>query len=150
MKKAYDLGANFVLEKPLTAERISRSIRAGRGLILRERRKYFRYPVGTEAALTIGVDRKVKGKIVNLSEGGMAVEMDAAEKPSTAMRIRFLLPGSAVRIEGKCDVQWVNAGQVGLRFTQLEPESRQELTRWLTRKIESKEPMSRPMMEHER
>src|SRR5437899_2303287 len=66
MKKAYDLGSNFVLEKPLTADRISRSVRAGRGLILKERRRYFRYAVGTDAYVTVGHSEQIKGRVVNL------------------------------------------------------------------------------------
>jgi CheY-like chemotaxis protein len=143
MKQAYDLGSNFVLEKPLTADRISRSVRAGRGLILRERRRYFRYPVGTDAFVTLGDDKELKAKVLNLSEGGVAVELAIKTKPEGQIRTRFLLPLSAVQIKGKCEVQWFNDGQLGLRFTQLEPESRQELTRWLTRKIESSDPLSR-------
>src|SRR5437868_10997151 len=143
MKQAYDLGSNFVLEKPLTADRISRSVRAGRGLILRERRRYFRYPVGTDVYVTLGDDKEIKGKVLNLSEGGIAVELPFKGKPTGHIKTRFLLPHSAVQIQGKCEVQWVNDGQLGLRFTQLQPESRQELTRWLTRKIESNDPLSR-------
>jgi DNA-binding response OmpR family regulator len=143
MKQAYDLGSNFVLEKPLTADRISRSVRAGRGLILRERRRYFRYPVGTDVFVTLGDDKEIKGKVLNLSEGGIAVKVAVNGKPTGQIKTRFLLPHSAVQINGKCEVQWVNDGQLGLRFTQLQPESRQELTRWLTRKIESNDPLSR-------
>jgi hypothetical protein len=143
MKKAYELGSTFVLEKPITAERIARSVSAGRGLILRERRRYFRYPMGTEATFTVGTDKKLKGKIVNLSDGGIAVEVKVAERPSGLIATRFLLPESAVFIESKCEVQWIRDGQLGLRFIQMQPESRHELTRWLTRKIESKDPLSR-------
>jgi CheY-like chemotaxis protein len=143
MKHAYDLGSNFVLEKPLTADRISRSVRAGRGLILRERRRYFRYPVGTDVYVNLGDDKEIKGKVFNLSEGGIAVELPIKAKPTGQIKTRFLLPHSAVLIQGKCEVQWVNDGQLGLRFIHLQPESRQELTRWLTRKIESNDPLSR-------
>jgi hypothetical protein len=143
MKKAYDLGSNFVLEKPLTADRISRSVRAGRGLILKERRRYFRYAVGADAYVTVGHSEQIKGRVVNLSEGGVAVELNLKDTPKGPLNTRFLLPESAVPIEGKCEVQWANAGQLGLLFTQMTPESRQELTRWLTRKIESKAATSR-------
>ncbi|MCU1285180.1 MAG: response regulator receiver protein [Acidobacteriales bacterium] len=144
-KKAYEMGSNFVLEKPLTADRISRSVRAGRGLILKERRKFFRYAVGADAYVTVGHSEQLKGRVVNLSEGGVALELNLKDAPKGPLSTKFQLPGSAVPIEGKCEVQWANAGQLGLLFTQMTPESRQELTRWLTRKIESKAPTSRPV-----
>ncbi|MDP9268724.1 MAG: response regulator [Acidobacteriota bacterium] len=40
-REAYALGANFTLEKPLTVEVTTRTLRAAAGLIARERRRYF-------------------------------------------------------------------------------------------------------------
>jgi len=40
-------------------------------------------------------------------------------------------------IDGTCLIQWASAGKLGLRFVEMEPESRLELNRWLTRKIQT-------------
>src|SRR5258708_5929214 len=44
-KEALESGANFMLEKPLSTDKVMHSIRAAHGLILAERRRYSRFPV---------------------------------------------------------------------------------------------------------
>src|SRR5947209_4787096 len=43
VKQAYEMGANFVLDKPVSLERAAKNLRAAHGLIMRERRRYFRH-----------------------------------------------------------------------------------------------------------
>jgi CheY-like chemotaxis protein len=42
-------GASFALQRPLTPDSISNTLKAAYGLIVRERRRYFRYPVSVPA-----------------------------------------------------------------------------------------------------
>jgi DNA-binding NtrC family response regulator len=44
-------GFSFVLERPLRAESIARTLRVAYGMIVRERRRYFRYPIVVPAVL---------------------------------------------------------------------------------------------------
>src|SRR3954469_2398604 len=50
-KRAYALGANFTLDKPLTVDFTTRTLRAAVGLMLRERRRYFRQDVAVKTQL---------------------------------------------------------------------------------------------------
>src|SRR5260370_24516284 len=43
VQQAFEMGANFVLDKPISLERATRSVRAAQGLIMRERRRYQRH-----------------------------------------------------------------------------------------------------------
>src|SRR5262249_21513112 len=54
VKQAFDQGANFVLDKPISMERAVKTLRAAHGLILRERRRYFRHEVRGTATLSYG------------------------------------------------------------------------------------------------
>jgi ActR/RegA family two-component response regulator len=136
-KDAYDLGSNFVLKKPLSANLVARTVQAGRGLIMSDRRRHFRCPVGAVAKLKYGRKPAVEGTLLNVSDSGMAVLIDAKETPSGKIKVNFHLPETGVPIEGTCLIQWASAGKLGLRFVEMTPEARLELNRWLTRKIQS-------------
>src|SRR5512146_611805 len=45
VRNAFEIGANFVLDKPVNTDAATRCIRAAHGLLVRERRRYFRVPV---------------------------------------------------------------------------------------------------------
>jgi hypothetical protein len=136
-KEAYELGSNFVLKKPLAPATVSRTVQAGRGLIMSDRRRHFRCPVGAVVSLKYGKKAAIEGTVLNVSDSGMAVLIDAKETPSGKITVRFELPESGTKISGTCLIQWASAGKLGLRFVEMEPESRLELNRWLSRKIQS-------------
>ena len=136
-KDAYEMGSNFVLKKPLSAATVSRTVQAGRGLIMSDRRRHFRCPVGAVASLKYGRKASIEGTVLNVSDSGMAVLIDAKETPSGKITVKFELPESETTITGTCLTQWASAGKLGLRFVEMEPESRLELNRWLSRKIQS-------------
>src|SRR5436305_8356178 len=69
---AFDMGANFVLEKPVTPERAARSLRAAHGLMMRERRRYLRQSVNLPAVLSAN-GAATQAAILDVSEGGVSV-----------------------------------------------------------------------------
>ena len=136
-KNAYDLGSNFVLEKPLSADLISRSVQAGKGLIMSDRRRHFRCPVGAVTKLRSGNKAALEGVVLNVSDSGMAVQVDSAQLLTGNIKATFQLPGSDIAVKTDCIIQWASAGKLGLRFANMEPESQLELHRWLSRKIQA-------------
>src|SRR5512141_638847 len=105
VRGAFELGANLALEKPLTADRAKHSFRAVHGMMLQERRRYFRHPV--DVAVTLKFDDKDKHRhyeilatAINLSEGGMAVKLNSVPPDMKAMAtLHFILPGTHNWIE---------------------------------------------------
>lgn len=53
-RAAFEQGANFVLEKPLSIDRAQRSLRVAQALMLRERRRTFRHTVDTPVMIQTG------------------------------------------------------------------------------------------------
>ena len=51
MNSAFELGAHFVLQKPLTVEKIKRTLKAAYGLMMREQRSHYRHPTATRVNL---------------------------------------------------------------------------------------------------
>ncbi len=56
LRGAFELGANLALEKPITADRAKHSFRAVHGMMLQERRRYYRHDV--DIAVTVRFEDK--------------------------------------------------------------------------------------------
>ena len=138
VQDAFAMGANFVLDKPLSPERAARSFRAAHGLMMRERRRYFRHKVRVGVSLFLPSGHEVKCMLSNLSENGMAVEVPQRFEPNTQVRVRFNLPTIHSTIEAKGEIAWQdNAKQAGVRFVHLEKLQQRDLEQWLSKKFES-------------
>ena len=137
-QQAFKAGANFVIEKPIQAERAVRSLRAALGLILRERRRYFRCPLNASLTLQQGEAHEFQWSIDNVSEGGLgAVVPEYSTRVGAAsVFISFKLPQTGQLIAGKADIVWTRQGKAGLQFQALRPESRVELDRYLAKRFE--------------
>lgn len=141
VKAAYDLGANFVLSKPLTVERVTRSVRAGYGLILRERRRYQRHKVSSTGQL-ITSKGPVSTQILDVSEGGASLHFAT---PITAdgqsmVTLNFQLPGMAKAVEAKGELLWTaEEGRAGFRIIAMAPEPRRIFDDWLSQQGSSGE-----------
>ncbi len=133
---AFRKGAKFALYRPLSAEAVKRSLFAGRGPILRERRRYFRHAVEAPVGFRAG-DRNFRGKLINISEDGIAVRWLTEFTPAGAVDVRFRLPQGGV-VEATAEVVWSDsAGRAGMRFQKMESNCRRELQEWLTMKMET-------------
>jgi DNA-binding NtrC family response regulator len=137
VREAFDMGANFVLDKPLTADRFNRTLRAAQGLMKREQRRYFRNVLESEATVSLPDGKEMRGRIMNLSEGGMALKLAMQAQSATGVRVRFFLPGG-LRIEAKAEITWLKENQgVGLRFAHMDPKMQRDLEQWLGHRFEA-------------
>jgi ActR/RegA family two-component response regulator len=71
---ALKAGSSFALERPLTPDTIRRTLKAAYRLIVRERRRYFRYPISVPAAASRQGESEVFGRTVNISETRCRIE----------------------------------------------------------------------------
>ena len=133
LRTAFDMGAHFVLYKPVSAERAKASFRAARALMKRERRRNARVPVQIPITLnnrTTGATFKVV--TTDLSEGGMAVQLSKGRKDPGPWEMSFTLPGIDLPIAVSGEAAWHNpGGQVGIRFLNLSMELGHRLRAWL-------------------
>ena len=126
LRSAFDLGAHFVLYKPLSAERAKASFRAARALMKRERRRNIRVQIEMPVILVLNDGAGQQRTLTSdLGEGGMAVQSSQRPKTHGALQIQFALPGTEDTIHCGGEVAWENAGrQTGIRFVDLAPEAR--------------------------
>jgi len=132
--------SEFIFERPLSTQSIRGVLKPAYGLILRERRRYFRCPVSTSVSILRPSKTEVRCESVNVSEGGMAVSTTAALDPGEKVDVWFTLPDYSFSFVAESTICWRKSGNLGIRFVSLAQEHKSELQDWLSRKLEENLP----------
>jgi len=133
LKAVFQIGAHFVLYKPVSSERAKSSFRAARALMKSERRRNARVPVQIPVVMrSPEAGGNMQVTTVDLSEGGMAIAIPNRRRPSGRWQIAFTLPGTATELEIPAEFAWEGAKeQGGLRFLQASAAATTQLREWL-------------------
>lgn len=133
LKAVFEIGAHFVLYKPVSSERAKSSFRAARALMKSERRRNTRVAVQIPVVMrNLDGAPNMKVTTVDLSEGGMAVTLPTRRRPAGRWQIAFNLPGTQASLELPAEFAWEGSGdQAGLRFQLISPEATRQLREWL-------------------
>src|ERR1700731_1445584 len=135
IKKGFEMGANFALDKPVSLDRATRSVRAAQGLIMRERRRYHRHLIKASGAILVDQGAELPLNITNISHGGISIECSRRLDEGGAARIRLQLPGTKRSLDIKGEVAWSSPeGRAGLRFQVLSAEGKKDLDIWLEKR----------------
>jgi CheY-like chemotaxis protein len=126
----------FVIERPLSPLSVRGALKAAYGLILRERRRYFRCPISIPVVILRPDVAEVRCDSVNISQGGMALSTFVPLKPGEKLQVRFTLPGHKAPLSVESAVCWWKTGHIGVRFICLSPLSTSVLQDWLSGKME--------------
>jgi len=138
-QQAFERGANFVMQKPITPLNATRCFGAALGFMARERRRYFRQKVDMPVILRLSNGQEVKATATNLSEGGMAVRMRGKLKGGIA-KVAFTLPGTKNSMEPKAELAWADDnGRAGIRFLDVPQTSREQLEAWIAEQMQAAE-----------
>ena len=127
-------GANFTIRRSSSfREELKRAIESAHALMLREKRRYQRYPVDLGVEVICN-GRVTASRMVDISERGACIEfpLPVTKRP---MQLSFSLPGlkQQFRVEGIA--AWTNAGKVGVQFMSFAEGSQTVLTEWLGSRI---------------
>ncbi len=135
LRSAFEFGANFILYKPVTAERAKSSFRAARALMKKERRRNTRVPIQIPVEMSSrDSGARFRVNTTDLGEGGLAVSLPRRSKPQGLWELKFMLPGSTAPLEVDAEFAWEGSGtQVGLRFHDQSPAVVRQLREWLGR-----------------
>jgi c-di-GMP-binding flagellar brake protein YcgR len=135
LRSAFEIGAHFILYKPVSVERSKSSFRAARALMKKERRRNSRVSVHIPVEMSnkeSGVNFRVN--TTDLGEGGLAVTLPRRSKAHGRWQVSFTLPGSTAALKMDAEFAWEGAGsQVGLRFQDQSPDAARQLREWLGR-----------------
>jgi DNA-binding response OmpR family regulator len=129
---AVDMGANLVLNKPVSCDLARQELRRVRALVGNDERRFRRCAVEGTAYVSFGrvVDRRAE--IANLALGGMGLRVRDPISEDEILRLRFQLPGTQTVIHAQGELVWADPqGGVGIRFVSLSGSSRVELENWI-------------------
>lgn len=137
---AFGMGANFVLQKPISMLNAARCFHAALNFMIKERRRYFRQPVKMLVKV-VYEGKTLNATSTNISEGGLAVQLREAPPKGAAPHLKFTLPDTNIHVDVEAEVAWVDVkGLAGFRFHDLAKSSKQELEQWLDDQIEQEFP----------
>jgi hypothetical protein len=132
--------SSFVFDGPMSSDSVRRTLRAAYGLVLRERRRYFRCPICIPVLILKRPTCEVRCHSINISEGGLALNTAVSLKRGELVQLRFSLPGRQEpwTIEGT--VCWEKVERIGVHFASISPDRKTDLQEWLARKLEENIP----------
>jgi len=142
-QEAFGMGANFVLQKPISNLNASRCFHAALNFMLKERRRYFRQPVKMQVKVVLE-GKTLTASSTNISEGGIAVLLREALPKGAFPKLQFSLPESSIHIEVEAEVAWADMkGLAGLRFHTMPKPAQAQLEEWLDDRMEAEFPGSK-------
>jgi DNA-binding response OmpR family regulator len=140
-QEAFGSGANFVLQKPLTPLHAARCLNAALNFMVRERRRYFRYPVEMPLQISLLPGQELAATTTNLSEGGMAIRTLGKLPKEARAQFSFTLPKTTISLELKGEVAWADGtSHAGIRFIEVPQSAQYQLEKWLTDRLQEEIP----------
>ncbi len=132
VSEALEMGANFVLSKPLQDGRLRALLDMALPKMEREHRRYFRHEIDLPVELRSYTGQCFPAKMLNVSEGGFAIHISAPLAEGT-LSVQFDLPSIVPEAcKGRAVVVWASDTVAGLRFLYIEPKCRTDFQAWLT------------------
>jgi diguanylate cyclase (GGDEF)-like protein/PAS domain S-box-containing protein len=128
--------SQFVFERPFSPQSIHQTLKPAYGLILRERRRYFRYPVSIPVIIQRESSEEVRCDSLNISGGGMALRTQVPLLPGERVQVQLNLPDHITPFLAESTLCWSRAGHFGLRFVSVADEHTSQLQTWLSAKLE--------------
>lgn len=122
MEASFAAGATFFLQKPVDRNKLLKLFKTVSGPLLENRRRFIRVPL--HAPLTCQVGQEVfQGESVNLSQGGMLLQIGRLLQPQMKLRISLRLPGQSatITLPGQV-VRTDDKGRVGVEFERIGAE----------------------------
>lgn len=137
MRKGFKAGITFFLSKPVNMERLNTLVKAMRGTMLKERRRYARLPLRTAVTCQTG-DKHFQTESVNLSEGGLLLEASGGAKMGQELNAEFVVPPGNHLIKVQVRVVRKEApDRIALQFLALDPEDRQSIQDYISDRIKT-------------
>ncbi len=129
---ATDLGASFVIERPLVPSQMRDLVRRAYGRMLRDGQSYFR--LGIELPISI---RRVSGTLVrcttlNLSQTGAAVTTPSSFLVGEHVNLAFAIPNTDIFVSAEGKVIWDDKhGKAGISFACTSSSIQARFVEWL-------------------
>lgn len=146
MNAAFELGAHFVLQKPLAVEKVKRTLKAAHGLMMREQRSHYRHPTSSKVTLKTAGGKTISAWLKDLSQGGALIDSDIVLRKDQPITLRFMLPETSITVEVTGKTTWSDpTGRTGVRFEALSDATQKQLLEWVIARSMDVEKVAGPM-----
>jgi CheY-like chemotaxis protein len=132
-ERALDLGANYVLCKPIEESRLRGVLDLALPRMEREHRRYFRYDIDLPVRFQNHLGQSFNTTMKNVSEGGMAIKLVDPVHLKGVVPVEFDIPSVTPQaFRAKADIVWSDSFAMGLRFLHFEKDCEAALQSWLS------------------
>lgn len=136
MRASQEMGANFVLSKPISESAARRTLQACRVLFPQEAPRQVRRPVHSLSFVSLEQAQDA-AILLNVSEGGMAIQALEPLDRGQVIQFGIELPLAPLRLEARGEIVWVDpSGRAGVRFVEVPEPHRAKLREWLEKSPE--------------
>jgi len=140
MRQGFKAGVTCFLGKPINRERLYAVVKAMRGPMLAERRRYVRLPYRTMVKCRHGsnFDRQFAATTVTISEGGLSLEPAGGLENEQELEMEFQMIGvpNPLKVRGLV-VRKQSTDCIGIEFTGLSQGGREAIRRYVEEGVKS-------------
>jgi CheY-like chemotaxis protein len=131
MKRAFEIGVEFFLFKPIERNKLLKLIRVAENSIDRERRRFTRVPLRC-AVLLESSGKQLEGTTVDVSSGGMLVQSYLVFPVGTLVKVKLELQtgSTALQFEARV-VRTIGTDCMGVQFHRLDEKQNNRLQEFL-------------------
>jgi CheY-like chemotaxis protein len=126
MAQAFAVGGTLFLQKPIDRPKLIKLFKIARGIMFENQRRFIRVPVQVEITCELN-GKGIKGTSVNISEGGILVEIGRPGDLGASVLLTLRLPGqnSACRLGGTIIWSDEKTIRTGIQFSGIAPKEKQ-------------------------
>ncbi|HLY61726.1 MAG TPA: response regulator [Terriglobia bacterium] len=138
MREGFASGVTFYIAKPFSVVKLRGLFSAARGIMIQERRRYIRLPLGVDVKCTLG-GRRFKARSLDLAQGGILLEGSGGIADGEIVEIEFSVPGETQPLKIMAKVAGKSGSQgTALEFIEPEASDRAALERFVIAQTEDK------------
>jgi len=130
--EAFQIGAHFVLYKPISKDRAQVSLEYALRSAGKDRRNQDRQPVHLATKISCGAAEATPVTLLDLSPSGTALLAQRRLPPDSKLYFEFQAPGQTATVRMAGNLVWQDLqGRAGIRFSSVPTASRKILENWL-------------------
>jgi CheY-like chemotaxis protein len=131
-QRAFAGGANFAFGRPFVVPEIRQMLQTAYALMLRDRRRYFRFPAEHTVQISRTSGQKLQGRTINISGNGMAAVLPGNLQVGERLTLSFVISEAELAIDAVGMVVWDDKhGKTGISFECTSAELGKRLAAWL-------------------
>ena len=133
MAQAFAVGGTLFLQKPIDRPKLVKLFRIARGIMFENQRRFIRVPVQVDVNCELN-GKGIRGTSVNISEGGILVEIGRLGGVGASVLLTMRLPGQSSPCKLGGTIIWSDEKTIrtGIQFSGIAPKEKQAVRDFIT------------------